>query len=45
MPPTHRRRPAGIRAPRVAGRVPAGTTPRPADDRGPEPVTTEVPTP
>ncbi|MBN9108807.1 MAG: hypothetical protein J0I34_08475 [Pseudonocardia sp.] len=42
MPPTHRRRPAGIRAPRVAGRVPAGTTPRPADDRGPEPVTTET---
>ncbi|MBN9196493.1 MAG: hypothetical protein J0I44_10545, partial [Microbacterium sp.] len=38
----HRRRPAGIRAPRVAGRVPAGTTPRPADDRGPEPVTTET---
>ncbi|GAY10214.1 hypothetical protein [Pseudonocardia sp. N23] len=41
MPPNHRRRPAGVRAPRVAGRVPAGTTSRPAEESAVEARATE----
>lgn len=37
MPPNHRRRP------RVAGRVPAGTTSRPADDRAAEAIAPDAP--